>query len=96
MIIGGYNFSGPYDPKRGFTRQTKAVYAIIDGKSSVIDVGQTDDLNNRFPNHPRQSCWEIHAVGGFALYIFQESQEQQRLLIENAIRSRYNPLCGKK
>jgi hypothetical protein len=96
MNIAGYNFTGPYDPTRGFTNTITAIYAIVDSKLSLVDVGQTEDLNNRFPNHPRQSCWEKHAGGVFRLYIWQESNEQKRLQIESVIRTQYNPPCGEK
>ena len=87
MIISGYNFTGSYDPKVGFTKTNAAVYVIIDVQLKVVDVGETEDLNNRFPNHPRQSCWERYSNGFFQLYIWQESSEHNRLLLENTIRS---------
>lgn len=94
MNIAGYSFSGPYDPTRGFTTTIPAVYAIVDLRPNIIDVGQTEDLNNRFPNHPRHSCWERNAVGGIQLYIWQEGNEGRRLQIENTIRNQYSPQCG--
>lgn len=96
MLISGYDFLGPYDPNRGFVKKVAAVYTIIDSQSNVVDVGQTDDLNNRFPNHPRQSCWERHSNESFQLYIWQESNENNRLLLESTVRRQYNPPCGEK
>lgn len=59
MNISGYTFEGSYSYMQGFTVTIPAVYVVIDSynnQSVVIDVGQTEDLNNRFPNHPRESC----------------------------------------
>lgn len=96
MNIGGYNFTGPYDPYRGFTENFAAVYTIVDDTPKVIDVGQTGNINERFPNHDRQNCWPLHASGSLHLYVYREGIENTRLQIEEAIRSRYNPPCGVK
>lgn len=94
MNLSGYNFDGPYDPNRGFKNKIAAIYAIIDSKSKLMDIGQSEDLNNRFPNHPRKQCWIRHKNGNINLYIHQESSEQRRLIIEKEIRNSYNPPCG--
>lgn len=96
MDISGYNFQGPLDPRRGFTNRISAVYAVLDDQARVLDVGQTDDLNNRFPNHPRQGCWENNKSGNLHLYILRVANERTRLQIESLIRSQYNPPCGEK
>lgn len=96
MNISGYQFSGPYDPTRGFNNAVPAVYAIVDGASRMLDVGQTGDLNNRFPSHPRENSWRIHAQGQFALYIYRDSSENSRLLLESFLRTQYNPPCGER
>ncbi len=94
MNISGYNFEGPYDPYRGFTNTIAAVYTIIDAEPRLLDVGQTEDLNNRFPNHPRQSQWEACKTGNIHLYILRVTGEQMRLGIESTIRTSYHPQCG--
>lgn len=94
MNISGYNFQGPQDPYRGFTNIVSAVYAILDDQSRLLDVGQTEDLNNRFPNHPRQSCWEVNKAGNLYLYILQIANERTRLQVESLIRNQYSPPCG--
>jgi len=94
--ITGYNFEGPFDPLRGFTNQISAVYVIVDNQPKLLDVGQTDDLNNRFPNHPWQACWERNKAGNLGLYILQIADEQTRLKIELMIRTQYNPTCGER
>jgi hypothetical protein len=94
MKLCDYIFDGPYDPSKGFNNQIAAVYAIIDGQPKVVDVGQSEDLNNRFPNHPRKECWARRKNGNINLYIYKESSEQRRLSIEKQIRNAYNPPCG--
>lgn len=94
--ISSYNFQGYYDPNRGFVNDFPAVYAILDSNSSIIDVGETENINNRFPDHDRKSCWLIKGIGRLDLYIYKESSENNRRLIESAIRNAYNPPCGLK
>ena len=94
MNIGGYDFSGPFDPDKGFTTDFAAVYAIIDDKPKVIDVGQTNNINDRFPNHERKPCWLRNKDGKIYLYIYKENSEARRLKIELEIRGKYNPPCG--
>ncbi len=94
MNVSGYNFQGSLDPYRGFIDIVAAVYTILDDQSRLLDVGQTEDLNNRFLNHPRQNRWEVNKVGYLHLYILQIANEQTRLQIESLIRKQYNPSCG--
>ena len=96
LSVSGYTFSGPYDPNKGFTNVIAAVYVIVDDQARVIDVGQTDDLNNRFPNHPRQNCWNYYKTGNISLYILKVGSEQVRRGIESKIRAELNPPCGEK
>ena len=96
MNMSGYQFSGPFDPNRGFTKVVPAVYVIVDSTSRVLEVGQTGDLNNRFPNHPRENSWKNKAQGQFTMYVYQDGNENSRLLLESFIRTQYNPPCGKR
>lgn len=94
MNISGHIFEGPYDPTRGFTENLSVVYAILDDNSTVIDVGQTENINNRFPNHDRSNCWTSHSVGNSHVFILRVTGERDRLSIESQIRNQYNPACG--
>ena len=99
MKISNYIFEGPYDHKRGFTDVISAVYAIIDSRingNSLVDVGQTEDLNNRFPNHPRELSWNNVRIGTLSLWILRVQNERDRLAIESQIRTQYNPPCGER
>lgn len=97
MNILGNVFNGPHDHTRGFNNAIAAVYVIIDaynGQNYLLDVGQTGDLNNRFPNHPREASWIANKAGDLSLWILGVSNEQDRLTIESQIRTSYNPPCG--
>lgn len=78
MNLAGYIFHGPFTHLKGFNSIIPAVYTIIDTRK-VVDVGQTEDLNNRFPNHPRQPQWEACREGNLALYILPEADGQKSL-----------------
>lgn len=94
MNIGGYSFTGPYDPNRSFDKNFAAVYAIVDDQPRVTDVGQTSNINDRFPNHDRMPCWLRNKNGDIHLYIYKEPSREARLKIESEIREKYNPPCG--
>lgn len=94
MNIGGYLFQGPYNPDFSFNQDFGAIYAIIDGRSYLIDVGQTESVNNRIPNHDRKLQWPRHAQQGYSLYILINENENARLQIEAQIRNQYQPPCG--
>ncbi len=96
MNIGRYNFDGPFDPNKGFTEDFAAVYAIVDSKPALVDVGQTSNINDRFPGHDRKPCWDRSAEGEYNLYVYKENSEEVRLQIEKEIRSQFNPPCGEK
>lgn len=96
MNLGNYNFSGPHDPDKGFREDFAAVYAIVDAHSNLIDVGQTSNINDRFPTHDRKPCWLRNKTGNISLYILQELSERIRLKIESEIREKYKPPCGEK
>lgn len=99
MNISGFIFEGPFDHKRGFEGTIAAVYAIIDSRVNgnyLIDVGQSEDLNNRFPNHPRELSWNSFRSRTLSLWILRVQNEQERLAIELQIRTKYNPPCGER
>jgi len=94
MLISNLSFSGPYDPDKGFQNTIAAVYAIVDDSLKVIDIGQTEDLNNRFPNHSRSQNWQNYKTGRLHLYIYRLNKQDERLSLEKKVRTDYNPPCG--
>lgn len=74
---------------------TGGVYAVLrdDGTSySVIYVGETGDLSERFDNHHKADCFSRHRKTHIAARI--EGSERQRLAIEQDLIANYNPPCN--
>ncbi|MFH1244212.1 MAG: hypothetical protein V1487_01395 [bacterium] len=92
MNINGYNFSGPFSINATFTSDFAGVYLISNPQGKIIDVGETESMNTRLPNHDRKPCWVQN--GGNALYVCNISQEGSRLALESSIRVANNPTCG--
>ncbi len=94
MKISNYIFDGPFDHNKVFNRDFGAVYAILDMRNIVVDVGETSSVNSRLPNHDRKECWNRN--GGISLYVLNTPIESDRLRIESEIRGLYAPVCGIK
>lgn len=92
--LSGYNFSGPYYHTRRFNNSFACVYVLVNGNNQVIDVGQTDSINDRIINHERKACWYRHGCNELSLYIYINNDPTLRLLLERLIRLSYNPPCG--
>lgn len=73
-----------------------AVYAITKRDASrnhtVIYIGQTDDLSERFDNHHKASCFYRHSAN--CVCIRAENNEETRLAIEKDLIANYNPTCN--
>lgn len=94
MILAGYQFSGPYFHTRRFVNDFPCVYALINPLGQLVDVGQTDSVNTRIPNHDRKMCWYRHGCTDSGLHLYISHDPNFRTALETVIRSRYNPLCG--
>lgn len=94
MKVLNYQFQGPYDHNLTFKRDFGCVYTLINVNKSLVDVGQTESVNNRLPNHDRKQCWIRNGCPDKQLYIYINENEQARLQIESQIRDYYSPVCG--
>ncbi len=93
MNIGGYEFIGPYTLNTNF-RDVGAVY-VIKSSNDVLDVGQTDNLGERLPDHDRKDCWLENAnEQDIDIYIHTDNSEESRLSKESQLRNTLNPSCG--
>lgn len=92
--VAGYEFSGPFFHTRPFQKDFSCVYVIMNSLNKVIDVGQTQSVNNRIIDHERKSCWYRYGCNESGLYILRIEPESQRLIIERLIRNTYFPPCG--
>ena len=93
MNVQGFNFEGPYLLDANFN-EVPAVYLISDQNNKPIDVGQTDNLKNRIPNHERTNCWLRSANGQVHVYCLVDSSEENRENIERNIRNSHSFSCG--
>lgn len=97
ILIDGYNFEGPYlNPQSLQTRS--GVYAVLgangNGNHSVIDIGESGDIQTRVLQHDREPCWRRQGkqLAYAALYL----NERDRMRIEQELRAKFDPPCGKQ
>lgn len=73
-----------------------AVYAILrktpSGNYSVLYIGQTGDLSERFDNHHKQACFDRNGKTHIAVH--PEPTESGRFNIETDLVRNYNPMCN--
>ncbi len=93
--IDGYSFWGYYTLDDSMKKEG-GVYVIFNGQGNdFIDVGQTDNLNDRPKNHERKPCWEQNCPEGIFFAAILESNLDQRLTVEKAIRDNHSEMqCG--
>lgn len=72
------------------------VYLVLrkeqNGNYTIIYVGQTGDLSERFDNHHKASCFTRNSKSHVAARM--ESAESTRLSIESDLIKKYNPSCN--
>lgn len=95
--LGNYHAEGPFGNASGLLGQS-GVYVILgrSGQASqwiVVDVGESENVQDRVTNHDREPCWrgQRHAeLAVAAIY----ADEKNRMLIERQLRVHYDPPCG--
>ena len=100
--VGRYTFEGPY--KMFLTDELKdraGVYAIhcyMNKTYDLIDVGETATIKSRLEQHERKGCWNRKCTGILTVSVYYTPRLRQvrRILIEQVIRKKYNPPCGRK
>ncbi len=92
----GYQFDGPYlnilmlDDRPG-------VYVVWCDKNdtlSILDVGESFSIRERFPSHRRESCWNKNCGGTIKYSVTYISDMAERLRLERTIRSSVAVPCG--
>jgi predicted GIY-YIG superfamily endonuclease len=73
------------------------VYMVLrktsqNGNHTVLYIGQTGDLSERFDNHHKKSCFDRNQKTHIAAML--ESSEKKRLRIEEDLIKNYNPICN--
>lgn len=72
-----------------------AVYLVLkknQSNYSILYIGQTGDLSERFDDHHKASCFTRH--GRTHIGILVESSETRRLAIEADLIANYKPVCN--
>jgi len=87
----GYTFYGPFSVNISF-KAVAGIYLITNSQGTIVDVGETENLKERIPNHERRDCWSKN--NGVNLYFHYEANQQQRLSKEKQFRVKSNPACG--
>lgn len=90
----GHDFVGPYPLTVTDFNNVAGIYLITTSDGNVVDVGETDNLKERIPNHERESCWNRNS--GINLWFHFDNNRDQRLLKEKMLRTNFSPVCGIK
>jgi hypothetical protein len=79
-------------------KEVPGVYVIFNGQGdSFIDVGQSENLNNRPENHERKSCWIKHCSKGIYFLAKVINNAEERTNIEQVIRNSHPEIpCGER
>jgi len=100
--ICGYRFKGPYelDTGTGSLKNRSGVYVILDHNSSgeswkVIDVGESSNIQDRVEDHDRRDCWYRQRCSYLEIAVYY-CRESERMRVEQRVRNKYNPPCGKQ
>lgn len=100
--LAGYDFSGPFSSTSHLEDQS-GVYAVLTinvaNQYVVLDVGESATVKSRVENHDRKPCWQRHSNGRslyYAAYYTPNAQQSGRQAIEQQIRQKYDPPCGKR
>lgn len=72
-----------------------AVYSVLKRNASnftILYIGQTGDLSDRFDNHHKQSCFDRNGKNHIGVH--RESSESRRFDIETDLVRNYSPICN--
>lgn len=97
--IGNYNFEVPYTSTDDLKNQS-GVYVLLGKNSSnqnwsVVDIGESMQVKERVENHDRSDCWKRQGYSTLAAAVYY-CNEQQRMRIEQELRSQFNLPCGER
>ena len=98
ISVGRYRFNGPFYGESQL-RQTAGVYAILDQRADglfVIDIGESENIQQRILNHDRAACWAQNRRGAicYAVLYLPGRTVADRRSIEKELRHSFQPSCG--
>jgi excinuclease UvrABC nuclease subunit len=83
-------------PRETTFKALGGIYAFTkekpDGKHTVIYIGQTGDLSERFDDHHKNDCFDKN--GANFISVLLEDSEAKRLKIETDLVDNYSPTCN--
>ncbi len=99
VTIGKYTFDGPYTSSDKLEDRS-GVYAVIyqhNNEYYIVDVGESASVKSRVENHDRKDCWLRNCLGTlmYCVYYTPDLQQAGRMQVEQEIRNKYDPKCGK-
>jgi len=90
-----YPWGTPFKTIGGVYAITCAITNQTGGQiHTIIYVGQTGDLSERFDNHHKVGCFGRHSANRICVHV--QGNEQTRLAIESDLIAAYNPPCNEK
>ncbi len=97
--VVNYTFEGPYTSTNNL-QDRAGVYAIHcyrEGKYYLIDVGESATVRSRVENHDRKKCWQRNCQDTLTVSVLYTPNLHQsgRKVIEQEIRNKHTPPCGK-
>lgn len=97
--IGEYTFEGPYTSTDELEDRA-GVYVILCYRNKTyypIDVGETATVKSRVKKHDRKDCWNRECTGNLTISVYYTPRMRQlrRIIIEQIIRKKYDPPCGR-
>jgi GIY-YIG catalytic domain len=88
-----YPWGTSFKPLGGVYAVTRAVSNQAGGEThTIVYVGQTGDLSERFDNHHKANCFARHSSNRICVHV--EGNEETRLAIEADLIAAYNPPCN--
>lgn len=90
-LVDGYYFTGPYPLNGGFNA-VAGIYIITTPEGTIIDVGETGNLDDRISSHERKPCWMRN--NGSSLWFHGETNMPARLIKEKFLRGNRVLACG--
>lgn len=98
QILGTYSLAGPYAINGPLPRVGGVYVVLTPGRHDIVDCGETEDFSERIPNHDRRHCWFRYAGPNPEIWLhpMPGAAQLSRWLVEQDIRDRTHPPCGKR
>lgn len=100
MILGRFDFSGPYTDLHQVPDRS-GVYAVIaldnpmPGIHGVVDVGESGAVRTRLATHNRAPLWKRYNRRGLGVAVLY-CDARTRMAVERELRVTLRPPCGER